>query len=502
MKRAAVLGALVVVPRLIAFFLNENLYGDAVSRIFLAHVWSQAPHVISSFAQGGRQFGPLHIMALGALELIGSSPDTAGRLLSLVVGSLGAWPLWSLTRRAFGGRSAEWAVFGYAFWGLHLQCSTTTASEAINLTLVLATLAGVQRWIDTSERWALLGAALFLNLACATRYDSWLLVPLLFVLLVWQTRRWKDVVIFGAASMAFAGPWMLGNFVEVSDPFFPFRFIDDFHREWFKSEAQGWGDTYRWITLLFWPGTAVVTLTPPIALFGFVGLGLAWRKAPATRWLILSVLIPTALYTFRSTVLHSFVPLARFTVKEVALVLPFVWLGAQPLVTRLGDVGAKSVAVTLAAGLVAFSTWLGWFTWRRDGNWENTLRPISPTSNNSAPVRALGEVLARSPHDGVLVVDTDPQGFDDLQVGFLSGFAFEHLARRRAATFEPFLHNGPWSWLLRFDGGTLEHEGTLDGQRFDFRGAHFTEIPVASWSASSEPPSPWASRFHLYRRSE
>ena len=110
--------------------------------------------------------------------------------------------------------------------------------------------------------------------------------------------------------------------------------------------------------------------------------------------------------------------------------MPFVWLGASPLLDRLSEVGAKSVALTLAAGLVAFSTWLGWFTWRRDGVWENTLRPISATSNNSAPVRAMGEVLAKAPREGVIVIDTDPRGFDDLQVGFLSGFPFERLARR------------------------------------------------------------------------
>ena len=85
----------VLAPRLIAFFLNENLAGDAIARTWLAHRWLSSPHVITHFSDGGMQFGPLHLYLLALAEVLWPSLLHAGRLVSLIAGALTAWPLYT-----------------------------------------------------------------------------------------------------------------------------------------------------------------------------------------------------------------------------------------------------------------------------------------------------------------------------------------------------------------------------------------------------------------------
>ncbi len=495
MKRLLVLGAAVLAPRLVLFPWNENLYGDAVARTWLADLWAASPHVIGSFDQGGFQYGPLHLYLVGLAGLLWPSPEHAGRLVSLAAGVATAWPLHVLTRRLFDARAADVAVLAFAAWGLHIQCSTTTVSETLNLLLVVGALALLQVWNDDARRDAMLGSALLLNLACATRYDSWLYVPLLGLAVFWRARRVGPALAFLAAASAFAVPWMFGNAVDRGDPLYPFTYINDFHRAWFPGEQQIWGtSTYRWMTLFFWPGAAVATVTPLVAVAGFAGLGWAWRRRPQARWLVALVVAPTVLYTVRSTVLESFAPLARFTLKEVALLLPFVAPGAAWLLSRARLQVRQALVALAAACAVAWPLWLGAYTFRTEGGWRDTLRPISPTSTNRPTLMRVADWLDEhaAPGGGVLVVDVDPHGYDDVQVSFFAGFPYEHGARLRSPYFEKRLASGRPTWLLRFDGGDFEKKGlaTLEGRALVFRGMRFEEV--------DGQPAP----FHVYRRAD
>lgn len=471
--------------RVAAFCFTENLYGDSVVRTWLGYLWVQTPHVIGSFDQGGYQYGPLHVYLVGLATLLPWPMADSARLVSLLAGIVTVWPLRRLTASLFDDRAATLTCAAWAFWGLHIQFSTTTSAEALNLMLVVTCLWWLQRWFETHARVWLLGAALMLNLACATRYDSWLYVPLLTLAVYGRARKLRSAALFGAASMAFALPWMFGNFVDRGSPLFPFAYIDEFHRHWFRSEQAIWGSHYKWITTFFWPGSAVMTLTPLIALFGFIGCVRAWGAKPSSRWLIGLIVIPTVMYTVRSTVFLSFVPLARFTAKEVALLLPFVGVGAGVTSTWLKPRVFRLV-MTLALGcMVVWPVWLSWFTYRTDGSWQNTLRAISPVTTNSPRLMQVARWLETVASDGsVVIIDLDPRGYDDLQLSFYSGFAFEKVARLRSPLFERRLQDGPVKWLVRFEGGALDttHQFVND----TFRGMQFDEI------AGFPPP------FHVY----
>ena len=461
MKRGPWLAAAVLAPRLLVFFFNENLGGDAIARTLLAHRWLESPHLMTTFSDGPRQFGPLHLYLLALAEFLWPSLLHAGRALSLVAAVLTAWPLYALSKRRFGSQAATFAVLGFAFWGLHIQCSTTSASEALNLLFVMSAVA----FFDL-ERWG--AAVLMLNLACATRFDSWLLVPLLAAAEGWRTRKASSALVFGAAASAFAVAWLIGNQWGEGDAFFPLRFIDQFHRQWWPREASAWGEcVYRLICLGFWPGAALLLLTPPFAVTGAWRLHRAWVDRPELRWLVLLILVPVGLYAFRGGVTASFAPLARFTMKEVLLLLPFAGWGLASVRPKWAWGGVLFAAM--------WSAMLGAFCFQPDTRWSFTLRSIAPISRLESSLRVTTDWLAQHA-SGLLVVDEDPLGFDDLPISYFSGRSFADQLRRRYEHYDSALGVSIPRWLVLFDGGRMVRDGevtVIDPERVEYRGQRF-----------------------------
>lgn len=455
--------AAALLPRLLVFPVNENLYGDAVVRTELAERWLEAPHLIRSFGDGARQFGPLHLYLVGAVLKV-VEREHAGRVVSLLFGVLSVVPLFALTRRFFGWRAGVWACLAFSGWGMHLQLSTTAASEAVALFFMLSVFALFAQALEENRFGPLFGAAMMLNLACALRYDAWVYIPLLAVMpLLWR----KDTVAgttmavaFGLLCLPFPLWWMQGNELAHGDPFYPVTYIDDFHRSWVASSGGGWRDWWlRTQGLGFWPAMALFTLTPGVALLGLVGMRRAWRERPETRWLVLLALIPTGYYTFRAAVLLNFLPLGRFTVTQVVLVLPFVMLGFLACVRAWGEQMGRTVAGASITLAVAMPLGLGLYTFRADGGLRDVLRPVSPTSTNPEPVRRtvdwLKAEVARK--GGTLVLDSDDR-YMDLQIGFFAGLPDERVVRFRWPGFRERLEKERPELLVRFDQGALIRE--------------------------------------------
>jgi hypothetical protein len=458
-----VLILLALVPRLGVFPINENLYGDAVARTELAMQWADSPHWIDSFGDGARQFGPLHLYLVGLALKVGAHPEHAARWVSLVFGLLGVFPLFALTRRYFGLQAGLWAALGYGLWGMHVQMSTTGGSEAISLFFVLWALALFAPGIEERRFGSLAFSAIVLNFACALRYDNWLLIPLLTGLLLFNGKDWVANVALGLLFAFLAVPfpmvWMQGNELAHGSPVWPIRFIEQFHKSWFDAAAGTWGQVpYRVWNLVFWPGTAILTLSPLVALFGFSGMTRAYQERPAMRWLVWTALVPTAYFTVRSVVTGSFSPLARFTVTQVALVLPFVALGIDAWAqgrTKRSIRLAQAATVILA---LAFPLSMGLLTFRREGRVEEALRPVSPVSTNPVALMSMAKSLkAAVPPGGALVIDTSPR-YEDLQVAFFSGLDESQLVRYRWSDVAKRLQSLRPSHLLLMRGGALSRE--------------------------------------------
>jgi 4-amino-4-deoxy-L-arabinose transferase-like glycosyltransferase len=477
--------AAVLLPRALAFPINENLHGDAVARTELAQRWAADPHWITSFADGAYQFGPLHLYAVGLALKVWPSPEHAGRLVSLLFGVLSVLPLYLLTRRLFGWKAGLAAGLAFAAWGMHVQMATTAGSEALSLFLVLCVLALFAKGWDEGTLGPLFGAALFLNLACATRYDAWLLVPLLTALLVFRDRdkvaALTRAAVFGLLCLPFPLAWMQGNEMDTGQMLRPIQYIEAFHQGWVSAGVSQYGElAYRAHNLFFWPAVAFFTLTPLIALFGLIGMVQVFRRQPERRWLVWVAAVPTAYFAFRGAVLLNFAPLGRFTVGQVALLLPFIEPGFQAALAKVGEGGRRLVIGTATAIAIAMPLLLGAYTYRAEEGPQLALAPVSPISTNPPAVtqvaRFVGEAAAQLP--GEVILDADRR-YLDIQVGFFSGVDPARLIRVRWDGFGERLEKADPLLVVRVEGGALEtHDELLEADGGIRLGQYwFRELP-------------------------
>jgi hypothetical protein len=234
------------------------------------------------------------------------------------------------------------------------------------------------------------------------------------------------------------------------------------------------------VNAVFWPGVALLTLTPPVAALAFWGMA----RAREARWLLWVVLLPTLYFTARAALLGSFVPLSRFAVIQVALVLPFFgWALARQ---------RRWVVAAVAAVAVGWPLWLGSYTFRTEGKWEDTLRPVSPTCTHPRRVSETAALLRAQVGAGEsIILDADPR-YLELQVGFLAGISEGRTARARWKKFREWVAKLEPRYLLRVEGGALEKlpDAEVREGRFRLGERWFEELPGA------------AAPFRLYRRLE
>lgn len=462
-RRLAGLLALTLALRLVVFPINEYLMGDAVSRVELAEQWLTSPHVIKSFGDGAAQYGPLHLYMIAAALQWFDRTDAA-KVISLLFGVLTIVPLFGVTRRYFGDQAATWSCLAFAVWGLHLQLSTTGGSEALALCLMWVATAWFASGLERPRVLPFAASALAIGLAAATRYDAWMYIPILACVPLLQ---WRDKVaglkwglVFLVLCLPYPLFWMAGNAAAHGDPFYPFAYINAFHRSWVALETQAWGALwFRVQGVGFWPAIALVTLTPGVAVLGFVGIVSSVRRYPATRWLLFAAAIPTVYYALRIAIFADFVPLARFTVFQVSLLLPFVAPGFAVLVERSGRVRAERFARAAIAVALAMPLTLGLYTLYVNHSSAEVLESIGPTTTNNPSVMAVAafvrDVVVREKRS--IALDEDAT-YQDIQLGFYGRVFATDTLRLRWPDFRAEFERRPPEYVVVFERGRLLKE--------------------------------------------
>jgi 4-amino-4-deoxy-L-arabinose transferase-like glycosyltransferase len=490
------LTVLALLVRLAVFFLNDNVNGDAVARTDLAARWAAEPHLITSFKDGAFQFGPLHLYLVGLSLKLGLPREDAGRWLSLLFGTLTVAPLYALTRRLFNAQAALLACLAFCLWGLHVQLSTIAASEALGGLLTVLVALYLAEALQEGSIGPVFYAAFFLNLLCAVRYEAWLWVLLVPVLLALhgpdRVAGVTRAVLFGLTALAYPLLWMRGSEIDMGDAFQPLHYIDQFHRDWAVSETAWKGAAlFRLEGLLFFPGAALLTLTPVVGALAMWGLYRTARARPELRWVAWWVVLPLVGYAFRTAVLGSFVPMARLAVAPLLLLLPFTWAGFEAVA---GDSAARRRVLAMAGGVLAVAVplALGVLAYRGEGRVADFTRAVSPVSRNEPAVRAVSTWLkSRAPgsdgRDG-LVLDRDDE-YRDLQLAFFSGLPEQRMARYRwqpsphhpsdGTTYPERMQALRPRWLVLTDKGHLLKDGKVqpvqDGLLLD--GTYFRPVP-------------------------
>jgi hypothetical protein len=373
----------------------------------------------------------------------------------------------------------------FAVWGLHVQASTTGGSEAIALGLMWIAFVCLTSALERPRILAFAAAAMAMNLAAATRYDAWMYIPLLAAMpfLQWTDRlkaaKWGSA--FALMCLPFPLFWMAGNLAVHGDALYPLSYINQFHVEWATRESAGWRAWwFRAQGIGFWPAMALFTLTPGVAVLGVVGMARSWRGRPSTRWLTIASALPTAYYSLRSAIALDFVPLGRFTVVQLSLLLPFVWVGWNEVARRYGERAGRRVGVWTVVLAIVMPVVLGALTFRADHTVANVLKPVSPTTTNFRSVMAAARYLeAHAVRTGrTVALDEDPT-YQDIQLGFYARLAEGRTLPLRWPGTLDALENSPPDYVVLFERGRLAKEDwiRLGGPRPTIAAVPYDEVP-------------------------
>lgn len=200
--------------RLILLPFAQVVDADAVTRMFMAQEWWDNPMFISEGV-----WPPLHQYFYGIIYGITGDYQLIPVLVSIVISSLAAWPMYLFIKREFNEKAAFWIALALTLSPVIFRNSYHTLSGTPFVFLLLFTMAHlVKSWKESNLK-AAIWAGIFMTLACGFRYEGWMLLALFTGLGILQ-RAWKETAIFWLVSMIFPAFWMLGNYVAHQDLFF------------------------------------------------------------------------------------------------------------------------------------------------------------------------------------------------------------------------------------------------------------------------------------------
>ncbi len=444
--------AVALLARALPFVFGMEHYGDAPVRIEIAERWAQSPHIWRGFPET-YQFGPLHLTLLGGAIRLLHDRVLAARLLSLAAGLCAVWLLWRIAERLRGPDAAFLAALGLAFSPLHIQASTTGASEAPFLALLLAA-------IDLVLLDRAVAAAILLGAAGLVRYDGWLYLPLLGALLFLHRRDPWRALGFCALAAAPALWWMWLNHVYTGDALFPIHHIDQDHRK-LAEMMLAWFGQVRWrlYCLFYWPIAVCGIATPVLGAFSMSGAFKALRRRESGWELAALAWIPAALLTFRAAVLTDFRPLSRFALVAGVLSLPF----AHASLSALGRRAALAVLVITPLALAAVS-------WRRNGPLAEWARPLSPISSVPPGIADAAEWLRHNARAGDTILLDTVWDYLDIPLAFAAGLPDEQWIRARWDDMDERLARRTPTLAVLIYQGKL---GDPERDRFEFRSLRF-----------------------------
>jgi 4-amino-4-deoxy-L-arabinose transferase-like glycosyltransferase len=323
----------------LAFFLASNNFAyDAVIRTEIAGAWAKNPFfILPPQLNLPPQYSPLPIYLYGlGLKLI-DNPQIVPRLISLFWGTMTLVPFYFLMTIIFGRRKANISSLFFCVYTLLIESAVVASSESIFCFFLLMAIWRLYVYKSSGKKSDLLSAVIFMNLSGMSRYNGWLYIPLLTLLVPENLRKISKqeiwgMICFGLGSLIFPLIWMFASWRVYGDFLYPIHFIFADHLRVIARTGLSWSSWQNKLYLFFfWPGVLFLSLTPPVAVLVVMGVTEAGKERWGVHPLILAI-VPTAVIFFRVLVSETFFPMARFVTDGGIFLLGYAALGYERVV--------------------------------------------------------------------------------------------------------------------------------------------------------------------------
>ena len=268
----------------LAFLFNyNNIVGDAAGHVVESLRILEAPGLQRNFVPA---CSTLYKYFMASFLFFWRDPILAPKVFSLLFGAFLILPFYGTVKILFNQRIAFISSLLLVCYPLHIVQSSTTTSDAVYYFFIFCSFYYFFRFKDVSGKLSYLFlSALFFNIASVLRYESWVFIPCLFILL-WKinikmsllflfllliapgTHLWLSQLYFHNAFYSFSHPATMGSeSVRSANPFYDPRI-------------------YSWLILL-WKNSG-----SGIVLGGLLGIAFAvWLRRGAVLAIFFFVLL-------------------------------------------------------------------------------------------------------------------------------------------------------------------------------------------------------------------
>lgn len=323
---------LALVIRLAVFFQNGNHAADGMYRTILAVNWLKAPYFIT-----GDLWPPLQLYMSAFATMIFGNPFQSTRLVSLILGVLTIFPYYYLVKLLFDKRAAMLSTVILVFLSIHIQYSTYSMSEVPFAFFLITSLYFFFKFKKTEDKRMtnLVVSAIFLNMACMTRYEGWLFIPLLATLAVVENNPINKVyirkdnvkysLIFLVVALVFPIFWMIGNYNLYGDAFYGQTWSD----KWIRTNTMlnpdsPWLNPPFYQKLTTWPGSVLYILNI-VAIFAGIGLLLSLIRKKNLEFLSIFIIL-IGIFTYK-LINVTMLSQARHIIMPILFIIPYFTIG-------------------------------------------------------------------------------------------------------------------------------------------------------------------------------
>ena len=300
--------------RVLFFFVGENAGGDALARAAMTAGWLEHP----SFRLIFGPYLPFDFWLMAGMSLLVGHVGLGARLLSLFLGIGSLAVFWAVARQVYGGSAAKLSLLVFVLYSLQIGYSTTSSSEVPYLFFVLTGLLGFFVYRHSGSRSGLALGAVSLGIAGGIRYEAWLFIFAIFVILLLFPSDHAGVRLGGKG---YVGEVALFGGIASSWPLFWMVY------QWRLRGMPLYGITmnYKWVPeqlaevhksllyrLALFPGVILLTLTPVILVAGLYGLGRGLRHRQPRDFCLIFMIV--GVITFFQIAAGGLLPMARYTI--------------------------------------------------------------------------------------------------------------------------------------------------------------------------------------------
>ncbi len=281
--------AFYIALRVVVFISSDNgidFHHNAYDRGLFVQKWIDDFRIVPDVS-----YGPVHFYLVGAAMMVLPDPVLAPRLLALLSSIVVFFLIYKLTRRLYGPWEAIVAGILVTLHPHGVRLSVV-GLEMMPYAMILIGAFYTLHCFWTAKNkwgWALLAGFLF-TLTAATRFEAWVVLPVVCVAAL--IKDWKSGLVFCLAASVFPAAWMGYHYHLYKEPF---------HFLGIAGNIAGvhMGKQPLWWRMFGWPLIMAQYAPAPTCILGFVGFVTAWSNK-AIRPLLVSAGLTFAIFEMQT----------------------------------------------------------------------------------------------------------------------------------------------------------------------------------------------------------